>query len=237
MDERPDEIIDQIEAKRDELGRNLNELEEKVRRTADWRAHYDKNPMLILGAALGGGLLLGSMVGGGRSKSHTKGIRPWKPSSNAGTSTSSSRTASYNPPASPEHTAASFVSSAPKSSLMSSGQMHQVTEALDQIKGALVAFGIAKAREFLSNAVPGLEHHFSDPAAGTKARNRPQQEERQTKPYTTGSSAADYRSGAQNYSGEQTSYGTTTNTGRASEADEYAGVGSPAPSSTPQAKP
>jgi len=233
MDERADEIMDHIEAKRDELGRNLSELEDKVRRTADWRAHYDKNPMLILGAALGGGLLIGSMVGGSRTKSHTKGIRPWKPSSNVGTSASSSRTAGYNPPTSPEHTAASFASSTPKSSLMSSGQMHQVTEALDQIKGALVAFGIAKAREFLSNAVPGLEHHFSDP--GTSARYRPQREERQSKPYSTGSSA-DYRSGSQNYPGEQTSYGTT-NTGRASEADEYAGVGSSTPSSTPQAKP
>src|SRR5689334_16637181 len=64
MDEKPDQIIGHIEAQRDQLGRNLNELEDRVRQTTDWRTHYERNPMLVLGAALGGGLLLGAVVGG-----------------------------------------------------------------------------------------------------------------------------------------------------------------------------
>ena len=65
MDEKPDQIIGHIEAQRNELGRNLSELESRVRETTDWRTHYERNPMLVLGAALGGGILLGAMVGGG----------------------------------------------------------------------------------------------------------------------------------------------------------------------------
>ena len=74
MDEKPDQIIGHIEAQRHELGRNLNELESRVRDTTNWRTHYERNPMLVMGAALGGGLLLGAVVGGGRSTSR----KTWK---------------------------------------------------------------------------------------------------------------------------------------------------------------
>src|SRR3954447_6450489 len=73
MDEKPDQIIGHIEAQRSELGRNLNELESRVRRSTDWRTYYERNPMLILGAAMGGGILLGTIVGGsdrGSSRSY-----------------------------------------------------------------------------------------------------------------------------------------------------------------------
>jgi hypothetical protein len=278
MDEKPDQIIGHIEAKRDELGRNLSELEDKVRRTTDWRTHFDKNPMLILGAALGGGMLVGSMVGGSSSRSHTRGIRPRKSFKYSGSSTGSTSGSStgstsgsstgstsgsstgstsgsstgsgYYTPASLEHSAASFATSGGsthRSSMMSGGQMHQVVEALDHIKGALIAFGIAKTKEFLSQAVPGLEHHLGDMSTSS----RKHRDDYQARPYATGS-AADYRTGTQSSPGAQTSYGTsqpnqnpsTVSTGRASEADEYAGVGNrnigtnaPAPSSGPQPKP
>src|SRR6188474_293153 len=63
MDEKTDQILDHIETQRNQLGANLNELETRVRQTADWRTHFDRNPMLMLGAALGGGILLGAIVG------------------------------------------------------------------------------------------------------------------------------------------------------------------------------
>ena len=59
MDEKPDQIMNHIESQREQLGRNLNELETRVKRTTDWRAQFDRNPMLTMGVALGGGLLLG----------------------------------------------------------------------------------------------------------------------------------------------------------------------------------
>ena len=69
MDERSDQIIEQMESQRQQLGANLNELEDRVRRTADWRTHFDNNPLLMLAGALGGGILLGAMVSGSRSRS------------------------------------------------------------------------------------------------------------------------------------------------------------------------
>src|SRR5690349_17479983 len=72
MDEKPDEIMNHIESQRDQLGRNLNELEARVKRTTDWRAQVDRNPMVAMGLALGGGLLLGSMVGGRHRSSTSK---------------------------------------------------------------------------------------------------------------------------------------------------------------------
>jgi len=290
MDEKPDQIIEHIEARRDELGRNLSELETKVRRTTDWHTYYDKNPMMILGAALGGGLLIGAAVArGGSSRSRTKGIRKssYKPStgtsgmsgrsgSSAGSSyytpaeTSSSSfaglgsstgAASHQTPSSSSATGSSSESGTStvgnltsKLQTLAGGQIHQVNEAFDHIRGALIAFGISKVKEFLSQSVPGLEQHLGH--LGGNSHKDQQPKPGSSTSYSTGSSAptsgvggnsgaSDYRSGAQNYSGGSSSQGTgstgqtgnssqpgnsgpsatTTNTGRVSEADEYAGAG------------
>ena len=64
MAERPDQIARHIESARSELGSNLHELEDKVRQEADWKTHFERNPMTLLGLAFGGGVLLASMIGG-----------------------------------------------------------------------------------------------------------------------------------------------------------------------------
>jgi hypothetical protein len=155
MDERPDEIIGHIEAQRDQLGRNLNELETRVRRSTDWRTYYDRNPMLMMGAALGGGLLLGSVIG-----SKTSGKSRYSPRKKSSLSTAAMGLASAGTGAS----AASW--SQPSASHHSqhalSHQMSEISRTMDHVKTALIAFGIAKAKEFLSQAVPGLEHHLSE---------------------------------------------------------------------------
>ena len=137
MDENPDQIIDHIENQRSQLGANLNELESRVRRTTDWRAHFDNNPMLMLGAALGGGLVLGAVVAGARSSR----------------SNSSSYTSSRH-----------FSSSGEASSSYSATatQRHKASETLDNIKGALIAFATAKAKEFLNDAIPGFDGFLRD---------------------------------------------------------------------------
>ena len=57
----------EIVAERDQLGRNLNELEMRAQQLADWRTYYRNNPILLSGLALGGGLVLGAIAGRGRS--------------------------------------------------------------------------------------------------------------------------------------------------------------------------
>jgi hypothetical protein len=68
MGETPDQIERHIYEKRSELGENINELQLKVKTAVDWRAQFEQRPMVMLGLAFGGGLLL-SMLFSGRKNS------------------------------------------------------------------------------------------------------------------------------------------------------------------------
>lgn len=63
MVERSDQIEKHIASARNELGSNLQELEYKVKQAADWRTYFDRNPLMLMGLALGGGVLVGSIIG------------------------------------------------------------------------------------------------------------------------------------------------------------------------------
>jgi len=172
MDERPDQIIGHIEAQRDQLGRNLNELETRVRQSTDWRTYYDRNPMLMMGAALGGGLLLGSMVGSktshksrysgysGKSRSKSSYSSSAMGLSSAGIGAAAAGS-SWSQPSSSSSSASSRGS---QSSRSASNQWNHVSETMDHIKTALIAFGMAKAKEFLGQAIPGIDQHLSEAA-------------------------------------------------------------------------
>jgi ElaB/YqjD/DUF883 family membrane-anchored ribosome-binding protein len=58
MGPEADEIRKHIEAKRDELGAHLNELEYRVKHITDWRAQALEHPGKALGVAFGAGVLL-----------------------------------------------------------------------------------------------------------------------------------------------------------------------------------
>jgi hypothetical protein len=64
MGETTNQIESYIETKREDLGSNLAELENKVRSITDWREQFRSNPMTTVGVAFGGGVLLASMLGG-----------------------------------------------------------------------------------------------------------------------------------------------------------------------------
>jgi hypothetical protein len=65
-----DQIESDIEKTRDDLGANLQELEQRVKEVTDWRYHFRNHPMTLIGAAFGGGILLATMVSRTRSTSH-----------------------------------------------------------------------------------------------------------------------------------------------------------------------
>lgn len=58
MGETASQIESHIEETRENLGENLQELEQRVRSATDWRRHFRKRPMVFLGLAFGGGLML-----------------------------------------------------------------------------------------------------------------------------------------------------------------------------------
>ena len=59
MGETTNQIESYIETKREDLGSNLAELENKVKSITDWREQFRSNPMTMVGVAFGGGILLG----------------------------------------------------------------------------------------------------------------------------------------------------------------------------------
>jgi hypothetical protein len=67
MGETPDQIERHIYEKRNELGENINELQQKVKTAVDWRAQFDRRPLAMVGIAFGGGLLLSMLIGGRNS--------------------------------------------------------------------------------------------------------------------------------------------------------------------------
>jgi hypothetical protein len=62
MDERADQIEQDIHKTRADLSDNLNELEEKVRSTFDWRTQFQERPMTMLAVAFGGGMLASALL-------------------------------------------------------------------------------------------------------------------------------------------------------------------------------
>lgn len=76
MEQESERIEKHIEERREQLGRNLEELESRVKSNFDWRTHYSKNPWLVLAIAFTGGAAVGAMVSGD-SRSSSYGRRSY----------------------------------------------------------------------------------------------------------------------------------------------------------------
>lgn len=139
MGESTSQIERDIAAERNELGRNLQLLENKAKSLTDWRTHFRNHPFAMIGLALGGGVMLGvltSGVGSGvadefendASERFLDEPRPSRPSA--------------------------FASSAARA-------RRQFGDTWDHIADALLAVASAKAIEFVGEKVPGFRDHFS----------------------------------------------------------------------------
>lgn len=188
MDEKPDQIIGHIEAQRHELGRNLNELEARVKENADWRKWFDRNPLMVMGAALGGGVLIGSVIGGKTSGITRRSMTPARGRTHSGSSASSgamiigaASAGTTSQADNPAHSGESRIRSA-MSSVKQSESWHQVTDTVDDVRAALIAFGIAKAREFLTQSLPGFEQHLNEAQQRRKSQHGRQQQNKQDTP-------------------------------------------------------
>jgi hypothetical protein len=155
MDQNSDQIVEHIERQRDELGRDLDELQTRVKRTTDWRSHYETHPFYFLGAAFGGGLLLSSMTG--RSPRHYKYSEP--SSSYQGDETDYSYKRSYSTGGSSSlGSSASAYSESPRTQY----QKQRAMETLDVVKGALISFAASKAKDLLTDMLPGFDRHMEE---------------------------------------------------------------------------
>ena len=83
MGETANQIESYIDQKREDLGSNLQELEQKVKSATDWRWQFQKNPMTMIGIAFGIGMLLAAMLGRGKRRSAFSSGRCFDPNAGA----------------------------------------------------------------------------------------------------------------------------------------------------------
>lgn len=67
MAQGSDQIKQYIDQERQRLGSNIREIESRVKRSTDWHTAFEKNPWMLMGAAVAGGLILSGFIGGSSS--------------------------------------------------------------------------------------------------------------------------------------------------------------------------
>ena len=145
MGQTASQIETHIENKREDLGSNLRELEDKVKSVTDWQRQFKSRPLVFLGLAFGGGAVLASMVG-----------RP----SGARRSTSNFVAENKIPAA----------VATPRTPRAPSRAMEKATEAWENLQGALVGIAAAKVKDYADGIIPGFSEQYRRAEAGNSHR-------------------------------------------------------------------
>lgn len=141
MGENTSQIEQEIRERREDLGRNLEELGDKAREMVDWRTYYREHSPVFIGAAFGIGLLVGlRAIPRSHVKYNANGVDfdtshdPW-----------------------PSRPAAAI--SDRHSAFSRAG--HQLSSTWDQITDGLIQTASDKALEFVGGLVPGFNDHVN----------------------------------------------------------------------------
>ena len=134
MDQETDKIKQHIDTEREQLGRNLDEIEYRVKRATDLKGHFDKNTGWILGAAVAGGFLLSLAFG------------------KSSTPRSTSNRESDSQPRSAN------IADQPKNPL--GAHFHRLSDTVENIVGGLVGVASDKLHSFVADAVPGFREQY-----------------------------------------------------------------------------
>lgn len=135
MGEKSNQITRDIEEQRAQLGSNLEQLEDKVKDIADWRRQFQNSPFTMMGLALGGGILLSSVLGGRRSRTY---YVPRRDTGHQWTDEIRSR----------------------ESDRATHSQLRRASDTWDTIKGALIGVAAGGVKNLLKEAVPGFTEEF-----------------------------------------------------------------------------
>jgi hypothetical protein len=152
MGETADQIKQQIDEQREQLGSNLQQLESKVKDTVDWRTQFEQRPMAGIGLAFGAGFLLSVLMPSGDSKS-----------SSSSYDTSNYRVQDESYGYQPSYAAASYQPTQTQSykpSKPKSPEMNEITETIENIRGAVMGLAATRLRSFLAEAVPGFQDEY-----------------------------------------------------------------------------
>jgi hypothetical protein len=139
VDDKTNEIKQRIDAEREKLGRNFDEIEDRVRDATDLKGVFDRNTGLILGSAVAGGVLLAMALS--------------KPSA-------SGTAASMAQPAMASH----FDS--PRPPRPKSRHAKQISETFDNIVEGLIAVGAGKLVAAITKKLPSFEQEYRTGSRG-----------------------------------------------------------------------
>lgn len=126
------QIEQEIRQERTELGNNIQELQERVKITFDWRHQIDERPLTILGMAVGGGILLAMFGRRQRSAVRSRAV-------------SSTEYA-------PRETVRAHAATQQKK--------QQAWNSWDKIKAALIGLGTERVTDFLGETIPGFREEY-----------------------------------------------------------------------------
>jgi hypothetical protein len=157
MGETADQIKQQIDEQREQLGSNLQQLETKVKDTVDWRTQFEQRPMAGVGLAFGAGFLLSVLMPSGGDNSSS--------SSSSRYDTSNYRVQDESYAYQPSYAAASYQPQSQSQSQQSkpkSPEMNEITETIENIRGAVMGLAATRLRSFLAEAVPGFQDEYEE---------------------------------------------------------------------------
>jgi len=140
MGEKSDQLERHIREERNELSQHISELHQKVKSAVDWRVQFNERPLVMIGLAFGGGILLSALLGRPHSKYRKRDSNersrnsPYRESTHRGQSVEVDAGA------------------------VNGG--HKSSDTLDRVKGALFAVAATKVGSYLEQIVPGFNKHY-----------------------------------------------------------------------------
>jgi hypothetical protein len=168
MGQTSGQIRSEIDSQRQQLGANLQQLEEKVKTTVDWRTQFSQHPMPAVGLAFAAGFVLSALMpsrdkDGDEDAQELSNYRvhdetTWSPTqAQVPPPPRSQRVeprafqASYQQPQTPKP---------PKPPRQRSAEMNEITETIDNIRGAVMGLAATRLRSFLAEAIPGFDQEY-----------------------------------------------------------------------------
>jgi hypothetical protein len=184
MGEKSDQIEQEIREKRNQLGENFSELEQKVKHAVDWRAQFEERPATLIALAFGGGIVLSALLPTQHSRHRSRDSYDDVPAAtiafNAGLRRNGShrnglsrkiwrrkmlRTGTPLP-------APSAISQAlfARSSTSHDEKRGDSCNNFDALAGALASLAVASVGRVIDSVLPGFQHEFTRAKTGPAYR-------------------------------------------------------------------
>ncbi len=144
MGQTANQIENHIENAREHLSSNLRELENKVKSATDWRQQFERRPLIFLGIALGGGVLVATALGRNSGSGHHHHYAPPAPSQNA-------------TPPTHLHIPSALAPTVDRAS-----------KVWDTFSGALVGIAAARVKDYVDRVLPGFAEQYTRAESGQR---------------------------------------------------------------------